>query len=65
MNHLVTVTADLSRIPAHKIPVNKGKDGLNYYIANYQIQVIHYSANTTYELIHDGISYGEITAEYV
>lgn len=36
-----------------------------YYILEFDIQVTYYSAYTTYELFHNNINYGSVTAEYV
>ncbi|KAA6410639.1 MAG: hypothetical protein FRX48_06062 [Lasallia pustulata] len=63
--HLVTLTADLSRVSITKFPKLVGKDGLSYYNVTFQIEITHYSAYTKYELIHNGINYGAINAEYV
>lgn len=62
---VVTVTADLSRIPTGRIPLIKGVDQKMYYKIKVQIQVTYFSAYTTYELIHDGVNYGQVKAEYV
>ncbi|KAL9606121.1 MAG: hypothetical protein Q9179_000691 [Wetmoreana sp. 5 TL-2023] len=62
---LVEVSADLSRIPVRKIPKATGADGHVYYKLSFDLEVTHYSAFTQYELIHDGINYGPIAAEYV
>ena len=63
--HLADLKADLSRIPAHKISIKRGEDGLRYYSLDYQIQITHYSASTTYELIHDGVNFGEVSAQLI
>lgn len=65
VTHLVNVEADLSRVPAKKIPQTKGQDGKMYYEVDYAIQVTCMSAYTTYELIHGGKNYGLVSAEYV
>ncbi len=62
---LVAVTADLSRIPSSRMPLVKGADEKMYYKIDYQIQITFFSAYTTYELIHDGVNYGQVKAEYV
>ncbi|KAL8736565.1 MAG: hypothetical protein Q9181_002356 [Wetmoreana brouardii] len=62
---LVQVSADLGRIPIYKFAKATGSDGRVYYKVDFQIEVTHYSAFTKYELIHDGINYGPVTAEYV
>lgn len=62
---LVKVEADLSRIPANRIPQTKGADGKMYYMVNYAIQVTYMSAYTSYELISGGVNYGLVTSEYV
>ncbi|KAL8681934.1 MAG: hypothetical protein Q9186_001942 [Xanthomendoza sp. 1 TL-2023] len=65
VNTLVTLSADLSRIPLHLFPTSTGADGLLYYKIQVSVQVTHYSGYTKYELIHNKINYGPITAEYV
>ena len=62
---LVVLKADLRRIPLRKFPVEKGADGRLYYECHYYIEITHHSAYTKYELIHGGINYGAVTAEYV
>lgn len=65
VTQLVKVEADLSRIPAKKIPQTKGADGKMYYTIDYAIQVTYMSAYTSYELIYGGVNYGHIKSEYV
>ncbi|KAL8653946.1 MAG: hypothetical protein Q9226_003636 [Calogaya cf. arnoldii] len=62
---LVTVIADLSRIPRHKLPQVIGADGLLYYRISYAVEITYCSAYTKYELIYDNVNYGPVTAEYV
>ncbi|KAL8943815.1 MAG: hypothetical protein Q9216_000808 [Gyalolechia sp. 2 TL-2023] len=62
---LVTVTADLSRIPVHRLPQALGADGLSYYRIDFAIEITYYSGHTTYALVHDNINYGPVAAEYV
>jgi len=62
---LVTVSADLGRIPTNRIPQQNGADRQRYWIINFEIEVTYYSAYTKYELIHDGVNYGLVAAEYV
>ena len=62
---LVKVEADLSRIPASKIPQTKGADGKTYYTIDYAIQITYMSASTSYELIYGGVNYGQVTSEHV
>ncbi|KAL8945798.1 MAG: hypothetical protein Q9222_007709 [Ikaeria aurantiellina] len=62
---LAKVSADISRIPPSDIPRATGADGHVYFRIAFSIEVTHYSAYTTYELIHGGINYGPVTAEYV
>ena len=65
VTELVKVTADLSRIPARRIPQEEGDDGQMWYKVTYQIQITYYSAYTTYELIYGGVNYGRVASEYV
>lgn len=65
VTQLVKVEADLSRIPASKIPRTKGADGKMYYQVDYAIQITYMSAYTSYELIYGGENYGHVISEYV
>lgn len=62
---MVSLTADLSRVSITEFSTLEGKDGLSYYSVNFQIEITHYSAYTKYELIHKGVNYGAVNAEYV
>lgn len=62
---MVVLTANLSRVPITKFPKEKGKDKCFYYRIDFEIEITHYSAYTKYELIHGGINYGAVKAEYV
>ena len=65
VKQLVRLTADLSKIPAHRLPTKMGADGRDYYDIQFEIEVTFYSTYTTYELIYDGINYGIVASEYV
>ena len=65
VTQLVKVEADLSRVPANKIPKIKGADGKTYYNLDYAIKITYMSAYTSYELIYGGENYGHINSEYV
>lgn len=65
VQQLVEVTADLSWVPIHKFPIFTGHDGKLYYTIQYSIQVTYFSGYTRYELVHGGINYGAVRAEYV
>ncbi|KAK4692415.1 hypothetical protein P7C71_g4786, partial [Lecanoromycetidae sp. Uapishka_2] len=65
VKELVVLKADLSRIPTHLLTTKTGADGQTYYKISYEIQITFYSASTTYELIHNNINYGHVTAEHV
>ncbi|MCJ1470578.1 hypothetical protein MMC07_009224 [Pseudocyphellaria aurata] len=62
---LVELKADLSVVPADKFSHTVSRDGNYFYRIDFQIEVTFFSAYTKYELIHDGINYGAVTAEYV
>ncbi|KAI4268936.1 MAG: hypothetical protein L6R38_007672 [Xanthoria sp. 2 TBL-2021] len=62
---LVEVSANLSRIPRRKLPRVLGADGHSYYKISFAVEITYCSAYTKYELIHDNINYGPVTAEYV
>ncbi|KAL6717539.1 hypothetical protein ACLMJK_005454 [Lecanora helva] len=65
VQHLVTIHADLSRVPEHLMPTKRGADGEKYYRIKYEIQITYHSAYTTYELIYNDVNYGAVNAEYV
>ncbi|KAL8898343.1 MAG: hypothetical protein Q9192_002125 [Flavoplaca navasiana] len=65
VSKLVEVSANLGRIPRRKLPGVLGADGHAYYKINFAIEITCCSAYTKYELIHDNINYGPVTAEYV
>ena len=48
-----------------RIPKKRGADGKMWYEISYEIEVTYFSAYTKYELIHDKVNYGAVTAEYV
>ncbi len=62
---LVTVTADLCRIPKRLFRKKRGADRKMRYIVDFGIEATYYSAYTKYELVHKGVNYGAVTAEYV
>lgn len=62
---IVTIKADLSRVPVSKFTQAVGRDGKPYYVIEYAIDVTYMSAYTKYELIHDNVNYGLVVAEYV
>lgn len=62
---LVGLEADLSVVPAVKFPLKRNRFGVPYYEVSFAIEVTFFSAYTKYELIHDNINYGAISAEYV
>ena len=65
MTRLVNVTADLSRVPVCNFPQFIGRDGNLYYNVDFAVEVTYFSAYTKYELIHGGVNYGSVAAEYV
>jgi len=62
---LVTVKADLSRIPERDLRKEMGSDGREYYVIHYEVEITYYSAYTKYELIYNDANYGLIATEYV
>ncbi|KAL8840764.1 MAG: hypothetical protein Q9170_001202 [Blastenia crenularia] len=62
---VVTVSADLSRIPLYQIPKAVGADGLQYFEIDFQFEVTYWSGYTTYELVYNSVNYGPVVAEYV
>ena len=64
VKRLVMLAADISTIPMSRIPVRRGKDGLDYFMLNFQIRVAFFSAHTEYSLWYKGNCYGSVDAEY-
>lgn len=62
---LVELNADLGIVPSKKFPQKKSRTGNSYYVVDFQVEVTYFSAYTKYELIHDNINYGAVSAEYV
>ena len=65
LQRLVTVHADLSRVPKDRIPKRRGFNGEMHYYILFDIEITYLSAFTKYELIYDGKNYGPVRAEYV
>ena len=65
MTLLVKVEADLSRVPENRFPRVFGADEQLYYSILFDVQITLYSAYTKYELVHAGVNYGQVAAEYV
>ncbi|MCJ1259426.1 hypothetical protein MMC24_007263 [Lignoscripta atroalba] len=62
---LATIKADLSRVPIQSFARSTGADGMLYYEVDFMVEVVFCSAYTRYELVHKGINYGTLAAEYV
>ena len=62
---LANVSSDLSQVPIHLYPEVLGEDREVYYDVKYHFEVTFYSAYTKYEFVHNGLNYGQVTAEYV
>lgn len=65
VKHLARLTADLSCIPAADLSRKIGKDGKEYYVVYYDIEMTYYSAHTKYALVYKQVKYDSVTAEYV
>jgi hypothetical protein len=61
---LVTLSADLSRIPTAQLDKQLGADGKEYYEIGYEIRGVFYSAHTEYSLWHKDQCYGKVDAKY-
>ena len=62
---LTVVHADLGRIPTNLLPKKTAKDGKLYWVLRFALEITYLSAFTKYELIHNGVNYGPVYAEYV
>lgn len=62
---LVELNADLGVVPEEKISIRYSPFGVPYYKVAFQVEVTYFSAFTRYELIHDNVNYGPVSAEYV
>ncbi|KAL8771827.1 MAG: hypothetical protein Q9209_002765 [Squamulea sp. 1 TL-2023] len=65
VQEVVVVTADLSQLPLHKLPRASGADGVVYFKVEFTVEITYLSAYTKYEIIHAGVNYGPVAAEYV
>lgn len=65
VKHLARLTADLSCIPASDLTRKFGKDGKEYYVVYYDIEMTYFSAHTRYALVYKNVKYDSVTAEYV
>lgn len=65
VKHLARLTADLSCIPVGELSRKMGKDGKEYYVVYYDIEMTYYSAHTKYALVYKQVKYDSVTAEYV
>ena len=65
VKHLARLTADLSCIPTGELERRRGKDGRDYYVVYYDIEMTYYSACTKYALVYKGVRYDSVSAEYV
>ena len=65
VRQLARLTADLSCIPIGELNRKMGKDGKEYYVIYYDIEMTYYSAHTKYALVYKQVKYDSVTAEYV
>ena len=65
VKHLARLTADLSCIPTGELERRRGKDGREYFVVYYDIEMTYYSACTRYALVYKGVRYDSVSAEYV
>lgn len=59
---LVSVKADLDRIPKSKLKKERGQDDQWYYKVWFQIRMTSNLANITFKLVHDNVEYGTVDA---
>lgn len=64
MKQLLTITADLSSIRLHKLPIKTGADGKAYYDLAFQVKVAFFSAHMEFSLWYNKKEYGKVKAEY-
>jgi hypothetical protein len=62
---LAELTADLRTIPEDQIKREPGADGKEHYKMNFDVEMICYSAATSYILIYEGVKYNTVTTEWV
>ncbi|KAK8111609.1 Hsp70-like protein, partial [Apiospora kogelbergensis] len=59
---LCHVVADLSLIPTEQLPVQRGRDGFDYYVLSCEIEAVYRSATTEYTLIHNNVRYDTVSS---
>lgn len=62
---LVTLKANLGKVPIKQFPKFTGKDRAKHYKIIYEVHITYLSASMKYELVHNGKNYGAVEAEYV
>lgn len=65
VRHLTRLTANLMCIPTEELGRKMGKDGHEYYVVYYDIEMTYFSAHTKYTLVYKQVKYDSVTAEYV
>ena len=65
VRHLTRLTANLTCIPTEDLGRKTGKDGHEYYVVYYDIEMTYFSAHTKYTLVYKQVRYDSVTAEYV
>ena len=65
VRNLARLKADLSCIPTGELMQRCGKDGKMYFVVYYEIEMTYFSACTKYALVHKGVRYDSVSAEYV
>ncbi|KAK7733993.1 hypothetical protein SLS53_007988 [Cytospora paraplurivora] len=61
---LVSVKADLNKIPKEKLTKEMGEDNEMYYKIWFQIRMTTHLANITFKLVHDNVEYGTVDTDW-
>lgn len=56
--------SDLSSVPCSSFDVRMGSDGKQYYIIDYDVTMKIVDEVIKFEMLHEGISYGVVTAKF-
>ncbi|RAH52240.1 hypothetical protein BO85DRAFT_464003 [Aspergillus piperis CBS 112811] len=65
VNQHATLNPSLGVIEKERIPIERGADNKLYYVVQYEIHAVYYSAHYVYTLWYEGRNYGSVKADYI